>query len=202
MLDGEREHRECDLRRLAELHVEAIDDSIPSFLGAAYAFHLYRYLAVSDLEEVVTERVCDRIGSGCVLSFAPDSVQSRIARATWAPLLHRGFSAGLQRPDFRAFAAATLREAVRGGTPPLPGPAIVYLFTDAALRGRGLGKRLIERADALVAERGRDSYFVQTIDEPGNRAIGFYEDAGFVRIGSRDERGRCFALFQRKLDEA
>ncbi|MGH0028718.1 MAG: GNAT family N-acetyltransferase [Myxococcota bacterium] len=200
MLVGDERLSERDFDRLAELHVASIGDSIPSFLGPAYARHLYRFLAGSDREHVLMERVDGRIGSACVVSLAPNSVHARIARGTLAALLGHALVAFVRRRDFRAFVAATVRDLMRGGADDFPGPEIVYLFTDASLRGGGLGRKLIDATDALLRSRGESIYFVQTIDGPDNRALAFYANAGFVRIGDRYERGRRFALFHRKLE--
>ena len=37
----------------------------------------------------------------------------------------------------------------------------------------------MERVDAHIDARGVDGYFVRTVDDPANRAIGFYEANGF-----------------------
>ena len=89
---------------------------------------------------------------------------------------------------------------MRGGEEPPQAPEITYIFTNSALRGLGLGGLLIERVEAYLREAGFSSYYVKTIDDPSNRAIGFYEDNGFVEIGRRIEAGRSFVEFQRKLD--
>jgi GNAT superfamily N-acetyltransferase len=202
VLDGDESLSESDLTRLADLHVDAIDDSIPSFLGRGYATHLYRFLAGSERETVLVERLEGRIASACVVSFDPNSVQRRIVRGTFPALLAYAVAAWLRCRDFRQFVAATIRDVLRRGGQGFAGPEIVYLFTDAALRGRGLGQRLIERTDALIRRRGESSYFVQTLDTSDNRAITFYENSGFVRVGDREERDRRFVLFHRTLDPA
>ena len=54
---------------------------------------------------------------------------------------------------------------------------------------------------ALLAARGVHTYYVKTLDDPGNRAIAFYEREGFERIGTRIEAGRRFVEFHKRLDQ-
>ena len=133
------------------------------------------------------------------VSEAPGSLQSRIARATLAQLLPSALAALLTRVALWRFLAATFREALRSHPEPEKAPEITYVFTNPQFRGRKLGRRLIERVDELLRARGIDVYYVKTLDDPGNRVIAFYEREGFERIGTRDEAGRRFVEFHKRL---
>jgi len=55
------------------------------------------------------------------------------------------------------------------------------------------------RVDAFMASQGVDAYFVRTLDDPSNRALGFYDRHGFDRIGTHSEGGRAFVDFERRF---
>lgn len=57
---------------------------------------------------------------------------------------------------------------------------IVYLYVPASLRGRSMGKRLMQEAEAIARKRGMIGLWVNTFDF---QAEGFYEKLGFVRFG-------------------
>ena len=195
----DRELAAGDLARLGALHVECIDDSLPALLGPRFAARLYAYLTRSQFEHVLWERVDGAIESAVVVSEAPGSLQARIARETLLHLLPAAIAALCTSTAFWRFLAGTLVHALRQQAEPGNAPEITYVFTNPQLQGRKLGKRLIERVDALLRSKGVDVYYVKTLDEPGNRAIAFYEREGFERIGTRDEAGRRFVEFRKRL---
>jgi len=106
----------------------------------------------------------------------------------------------LSRPAFWRFVWGGAADAVWGRAGPDHAPEITYIFTSPQLRGRGLGRRLIDRVDRLLGSRGVDVYYVKTLDDPANRTLSFYAREGFERIGTRDEAGRHFVEFRKRLD--
>lgn len=56
---------------------------------------------------------------------------------------------------------------------------IRYLWVDGALRGRGIGRSLIEKAEAEAVKRGCRFAFVDTFDF---QAPGFYEKLGYSKV--------------------
>ena len=56
---------------------------------------------------------------------------------------------------------------------------IKYLFVDESLRGRGIGKSLMERAEAEARERGAKYAFVDTFNF---QAPGFYKKLGYNEV--------------------
>jgi len=186
---------DADLARLAALHVASIDDSLPALLGARFTRGLYRFFSTSQHELLLVERVEGRIEGACVVSFAPATLNHRIARATFCSLLPLAALTVLARSEFRALLWHTLRDSAGEEK----APEITYVFVSPVLRGRELGKRLIERVDAALSEREVSGYYVKTLDESANRALRFYEQNGFRRIGLRKEGGRSFVEFHRQL---
>ena len=189
-----------DIETIAELHRAGIGDSIPALLGLAYLKRFYRFLVASDLEWLFVERVDGAIGSVCVLSLAPETAFARSIRATLPSLALHTAAAFVASGAFRTLFVAWLREQIRGGGIPADAPEITYVFTRAPQRGRQLGRRLVARVDLFLKDRGVRSYRVKTLDAAENRALAFYDENGFRRSGHRREGGRCFVVFQKKLD--
>ena len=188
----------ADLERIGRLHAESIDDSLPALLGVRYAGVLYRFLARSEQEVLFTEAIDGQVESCCVVSLDPGSLFARIARGT-APALVRDALLALRRSAFRRYLLGPLRAALRPAEKAARAPEITFIFSNREIRGRGFGRVLIERVDRYLREAGFPVYYVKTLDEPSNRAIRFYEEQGFVRIGRCDEAGRTFVEFEKRL---
>lgn len=195
MLGAEPPLGDADVARLATLHVRSIDDSVPALVGEGFARRLYAFLAASERELLLVERVDGRVEGACVVSFAPASLQGRIARAHPTALVR----AALTKPAFRSFLWQRLRHAFAGGVEPEKAPEISYIFSAPESRSRQLGRRLIEQVDDALRGRNVARYYVKTLDDPANRAIEFYERNGFERIGVREEGGRRFVEFHKHL---
>ena len=188
-----------DVEAIARLHLRSIDDSLPSLLGLRYLKRFYRFLARSRHEWVFVERIDGDVHSVCVVSFEPASVNARILRATPVALGWHAAAAILRNPAFRSFLRHYLRERLRGGGADGKAPEITYIFTSEARRGERLGRRLVERVEAFLRERGVGAYHVKTLDDPANRALSFYDEIGFDRIGTRAESGRSFVEFRKRI---
>lgn len=199
MVDPDQELSEADVARIAALHVASIDDSLPALLGPAFTRRLYRFLERSDRELLLIERVDGRPESACVVSFAPASLHGRILRATLPVLVWRTLVGLVASTAFRRFLVHAVADALGGDGGPEKAPEITYVFTNPDLRGKRLGRRLVERTDAALAARGVQGYYVKTLDEPTNRAVRFYEENGFEHLGPRVEGGRRFVEFHKTL---
>lgn len=197
MLEGGEVLEPNDFAHIAELHVKGIDDSLPALLGQQYAARFYSFLAASSCERLFVERVAGRVESVCVTSEAPDSLNARIVRATFPSLIPAALAA-LQKRPFRRFLRGVLSELAQT-TDASKTPEITYIFTNAQVRGTGMGKRLIERVDQRLGELGFEGYYVKTLDDPDNRALAFYDAQGFERIGTKIESGRRFVEFHKLL---
>lgn len=191
---------EEDLTRIAALHVESIDDSLPALLGPRYGARFYRFVAASPRETLFFERVEGRVESVCVVSEDPATLHARVARATFPALAAAAARAVLRRAAFRSRLRHFLADELSGGSGEVHGPEITYIFTHREMRNRRLGARLLERVDAYLRQRGAPGYYVKTLDDPGNRALAFYAENGFTRLDPLHEAGRRFAVFHKKLD--
>jgi GNAT superfamily N-acetyltransferase len=199
MVDPEQQLSSNDVERLAALHVESILDSLPALLGLSFARLLYRYLERSEQELVFVERVESRIESVCVVSFEPGSLHGRIARATFPLIVWRSLAALFVRREFRSMLLHLVLDALSGEGHEDKAPEITYVFTNSEMRGKRLGQHVVARVDSELAARGFERYFVKTIDDASNRAVRFYDENGFERLGPRVEGGRTFVEFSKPL---
>ena len=200
MVEADEVLSDSDVEAIAGLHRVSIGDSIPALLGLAYLKRFYRFLIASEADWLFVERVDGAIASVCVLSLAPESAFARSIRGTLPSLaLHAARALATSR-DFRALFFAWLGEQIRSPGTLGDAPEITYVFTRASQRGRQLGQRLVARVEAFLATRGVAYYRVKTIDAVENRALAFYDENGFQRSGHRHEGGRCFVVFQKRLD--
>jgi GNAT superfamily N-acetyltransferase len=154
-------------------------------------------MARSEREIIFVERIGGRVESCCVVSLDPGSLNRRLIFASLPRLLWDAWVALFTRPPFRRYLRSRIRELVSGASKQTREPEITYVFTNASLRGSGLGRRLIDRVDAFFRAKGYPAYYVRTIDAPDNRALDFYDRNGFVRIGTTEEGGRSFVEFER-----
>lgn len=63
---------------------------------------------------------------------------------------------------------------------------VYALFVDPAVEGRGHGRALLRVAEEWLFDAGWETIWLQTGNEPGNRAHGFYRAAGWVLVGPAD----------------
>ena len=57
----------------------------------------------------------------------------------------------------------------------------------------------VESLEEAMRAQGIDVYYVKTLDDPANRALRFYDENGFKRIGHKEEGGRRFVEFHKAL---
>lgn len=190
---------ERDIGVLARLHVESLPDSLISVVGERYARVFYRHLSSSRDEFLYLERGgangTDVVGA-CVVSLHPETLNRRLLRTT--PLLPMSMMAITRLPLRSIFAKLLAKSRTPAATQP-SGPEIILIFTLPGLRGVGSGTRLLMRAESWLAARGVERVFVKTRDVADNRAIRFYEKAGFRRIASIVKQGKNLALFDKHI---
>lgn len=79
--------------------------------------------------------------------------------------------------------------------------ARIYSIAVDVDQGRGLGRRLMETAEALARERGYPLMRLE-VNETNRRAIGIYEQSGYTRIGRREdyyEDGAAALLYEKPI---
>jgi ribosomal protein S18 acetylase RimI-like enzyme len=185
-----------DIEQLARMHVDALPDSLVSLVGERYARAFYRHAAASPSELIAIERAGGELCGACLMSLAPATLSRRLLTRTPLALLA---PLAIRRLPLRAMARGA---AGPPADPQPPGPEILLIFTVPEARSRGLGARLLARCEALLAARGVDRLLVKTRDDPANRALAFYERAGFRRVGSRSVYGKRLVLFEKALQRS
>lgn len=181
-----------DLDLVARMHVEALPGSLVSMIGRRYARVFYRYVARSTDEIVLLHRDGRELIAACIASLHPETLARRLLLHT--PLaLHAALA--VRRLPLRAMVAGARGPSAK----PPAGPEILLIFTVPAARSRGLGNQLLARCEAYLANLGHRRLLVKTRDEPGNRAIGFYERHGFERRARVISYGKALVLFEKPL---
>ncbi len=188
-----------DCARLAALHRQCLPDSLVSELGPGYAAAFYRYLDRSALERVFVLRDdAGEIFSGCVLSLRPKTLKRRLLLGT--PLVLFAGPWCLRR-FLRSPAPAALpakRQTLDDPVPPTM-PELLLIFTSPQSRSQGGGAALLGQCEQFLALQRCPQYAVRTVDDPTNRALGFYGRNGFTVVGQSFEHGRTFRVFAKPV---
>jgi GNAT superfamily N-acetyltransferase len=191
----DRNPKEQWLSILADLHRACLPGSIISQLGEGYARSFYRFAALSDEEVVFAARDERDVFGGALLTFDPDTLGPRSARAT--PLLRH-----LARSPFGAAARVIVRNTIGralGQGVVIGLPEVVALFAAPGHRSKGVGTALLLSAEGALLERQRRRYCVRTEDRPDNRTISFYERKGFEAVKRFKSGGAPFILMAKSL---
>jgi GNAT superfamily N-acetyltransferase len=92
----------------------------------------------------------------------------------------------LAREDSRTWVVDG-HEGIRGfSTADRESGSIFAVFVSPGAEGRGYGRALLEAAEAWLFAGGWSRISLQTAEEPGNRAHGFYRAAGWELAGPAD----------------
>lgn len=193
------------LAQTAMLHTASLPDSVVTRLGLRYATHFYRYIARSETEFLLLAVEDETVRGACVVTTARGSLKRRLL---------------LRTPVIPFYCLTTARKVTcwrAHGTPhasdadALPGstewlqidsrlPELLVLFTSPDCRGKGIASALIEECEGLLRARGHHEFFLKTLDDAANSAIGFYERRGFEMWGRICEDGKPFRVFGRAIE--
>lgn len=187
------------LEEVALLHEACLPNATTTRLGIGFLGSLYRYFEKSESELLVVAQGDDGLAGCAVLSFEPKDVGKRLIFGTSI------LPSAILRPRILFKLAAG-----SGGSDPedascsdgQTNPELLYIFTDATYRGRGVGKRLVAELDAQMRTLHLNSYVTATLDDPENPAIEFYRKSGFTPVASVVRHGRQFATLKRRLISA
>lgn len=194
-----------DLARLAALHRACLPDSILSALGGAGVRRYYAFALASPHEHVLVVREGapggEQAVAGCVLSTAAGTMLVRFARHAPAALAHELAGALARSGRLRRRIGARLVEAVGSrSTPSAPAlPEVTQIFTDPALRGRGLGAVLLRGAEAALRQAGHRAYCIHTLRDDNDAGIRFYRREGFSAIGTTRSFGDPYLVMTKEL---
>ncbi len=189
----------ADIARLAALHSTTLPLSVLGRMGDDILVRYYRWVVGSSVEQLIVSRGASAISGAAVLSFAPASVLRRFASHT--PL---AFAAALARclirdRAFRAEAMAYLRERLGGGEETPETPELLQIFVEAAEQNRSVGSALVDRVQALLRQRGVESYYVRTLVNDNARTLNFYRRRGFTPVRELQFCGAAYVLLKKPV---
>ena len=190
--------------QIAALHVASLPESLVSQLGKNYARHFYRYMARSDAEYLLLEVDGKQVRGACVVTTAAGSLKRRLLLRTpvipWyflkvartcAVRLGRGLGRHLsEEVSDSSNMSLNLSPEV---------PELILLFTSPNFRGTGVGSLLLARCERLLQQLQFHEYWLKTIDEPDNAALGFYKKRGFNNCGALCKDGKRFRIFVKSI---
>jgi ribosomal protein S18 acetylase RimI-like enzyme len=187
----------ADAEALARLHADSLAGSLLTSLGAAALARFYAYVMTSPVETVWSAEDGGRVVGGCVLSDEPHSVLRRFARHAPVQLARELATQLVRNGELRGRVLRGLRERGDGDGP--HAPEVTQIFTDATMRGRGIGAQLLRTCEASLRTRNVRNYFVHTERDDNEAGIRFYHREGFVTIGESRSFGQAFLILQKDL---
>ena len=186
---------------MGDLHCRLLKGSMVEWFGARYASALYAYLCGSAQEAVLRVHRDGHIVACCVVSFSPTSLSKRLFFNT--PLLKefpfallRMPLANMMRTQFGGMFDAKRRGRLdkKEANELKCMPEVVWIFVDEAYQGCGIGRELLELAEAEVILRGNSSYIVKTSEGDTSGPKPFYQRLGFSARHKVQERGSSFLV--------
>ena len=188
----------ADLERLAVLHRTSLPRSILSVMGQAAVVRYYRQVIASPTELVAIARNdLGMIDAGVVVSRTPGTLLRRFAAAAPVALATELGRNLLLSSDLRRRFVRRLRESEPHGTEGLP--ELVQIFTDASLRGRGIGADLVSSCEDALRRGGVPAYVIRTHRDGNEAGIRFYTRLGFTILGETRSFGDYYVVMKKEL---
>jgi len=199
MVNADDRVEAADIARLAALHSTTLPLSVLGRMGDDILVRYYRWVIGSSVEHLMVARGASGVSGAAVLSFSPGSVLRRFASHT--PL---AFAMALARclirdRAFRIEAMAYLRERLAGREEVPEAPELLQIFVDGAEQNRSVGSALLDRVQALLRQRGVESYYVRTLVNDNARTINFYQRRGFTPVRQLQFCGAAYVLLKKPV---
>ena len=174
----------ADLDVLAAAHRRALDGLLTD-LGFELVRRFYASAARSSHLFGAAARLEGRAVGAVVGTGQPDEAFTAVASPAWRFGLH----VLRHRPQvLPQLAVSWLRPAHAEATPD-KSAELLYIFTDQAARGHGIGRRLVSWFMHEAKDRNFD-YVTLSVEEDNAGAIGLYEKLGFETWASGRREGR------------
>jgi len=183
-----RPARRGDFRAVGRLHVDALPLGFLSTLGTGFLTALYQGIACEPGSGVWVAEHAGRVVGFLAGTRDIRTCYRRVLRRR-APALAFAMLPHLVRPSIWRRAFETLRYPRESAeAAPRPAAELLAIAVDAAVRGRGIGRRLIEQLDEACRGWGVAEYCVPThaVDPDSNafyRAVGLRLARAFVHHG-------------------
>lgn len=187
-----------DIERLAALHRASLPRSMLSVLGQPAVVRYYRMVLRSYDEIVAIARNArGTIDAGVVVSRSPADLLDRFSRVEPWPLALEITKSLVLSGDLRRRAFRRFGEAVPHETHGIP--ELVQIFTDPALRGRGIGADLVRSCEDALRRAGDRAYVIRTHRDGNDAGIRFYRRLGFTIIGETRSFGDHYVVMKKDL---
>jgi GNAT superfamily N-acetyltransferase len=79
-------------------------------------------------------------------------------------------------------------------------PELILIYASPRVRGRGVGRTLLQQVESRLREANVSEYQVRTVADASNRALAFYRTNNFTPAGNAVKQGKFFQVFTRTLD--
>jgi GNAT superfamily N-acetyltransferase len=188
----------ADVVRLAVLHRASLPRSMISVLGQDAVVRYYD-MVLRSFQEIVAIARNEQgiIDAGVVVSRKPATLLNRFSRVApthFAAEICKSFvlSGDVRRRFFRR-----IRESEPHGLDGIP--ELVQIFTDSALRGRGIGADLVRTCEDALRRAGDRAYVIRTHRDNNDAGIRFYLRLGFTKIGETRSFGDHYVVMKKDL---
>lgn len=189
--------RDEHVNEVARLHCASVS-SLLQRLGAAAA-RAYYHGAIRSGLAVAYVYLEDGAVAGYVSGSAhPDQLRRGVIRANPAGTLWGVFSGILRRPTSLVWLLKSFRGPDHGAYDPRVAE-LTYLATAPGLRGKGIGRRLVDAFGNAMRAGGTNAYEL-SVDEENRAATAFYEHLGFRLSGRYREHGTLHRRYRLELD--
>ena len=194
----------AEVPALVDLHAHCLPGSILTALGED-GLHRYYDMVVGSLREHVLAALDedDAVVAGCVLSLEPGSILRRFAMgapvAVARELARGAVTTGEVRRRLARRGVEAVRGAFRRGDVPAGVPEVTQIFTDPAMRGRGVGAALLGAAEDVLRARGMRTYCIHTLRDDNDAGIRFYRREGFTVTGTSTSFGDHYLVMTKGL---
>ena len=176
MLDNPIPLSESQFDQLARLHVSCLPESGIGVLGLRYARQFYRYIAHTRTETLFCCLEETQIVAAAIVS---DDATALLRRLWWrTPLIWECLSTLPTQNRWRS-AKALWPRAAKHSIDQSVTPELIFIFTAALTRRRGLGSKLLVRVEQHLRRLGHRRYVVRGQGNAANPATQFYASLEF-----------------------
>lgn len=193
--------RLADVGDVASLHQRAFPSFFLTRLGEPFLVQFYRgFIGDPTAVTAVAQDDAGRLVGAVVGTLEPSGFFRRLLLRRWPAFVLASVRAVVQSPAAapRLLRAVTYRGGVESGT---GGALLSSICVDPALRGHGIGRRLITAWTEAASVGGASRAFLTTDAEDNATTLRFYESCGWTRDATfRTPEGRSMHRYQAALE--
>lgn len=185
---------------LAELHREALPNSLFALGGMEFLRAYYGYVSRSPLEQLFWEEDSSLVIAGAVLSLEPRTLSRRFFLSAPAANGREVLAAFFGNRAFakKVVGHMTAKEELPRDIVGLP--EVVQIYTSPAHQNKGLGSSLIRKIEVYLGSKNIPKYFLKTRADEKNPAKAFYDKRGFRKIAVTKFAGGLYEFYLKSVD--